>query len=160
MNRRHLLSLGTTTVLGGIALGNPSQARPAIAASSTVPRERRVLNRLGFGATPQNLARVRQMGINAYIEEQLHPNVENDPDCQARLRAATLAIGSGDHSRPKPRPLQTLGWSLPQLWQLTENEDDFEALIRPAAEVMAATWIRAVYSQWQLQELLVDFWHN
>ncbi|MEM9155522.1 MAG: DUF1800 domain-containing protein [Cyanobacteria bacterium P01_F01_bin.33] len=160
MNRRHLLSLGTTTVLGGIALRNLSQARPAIAASSNVPRERRVLNRLSFGATPQDLARVRQMGINAYIEEQLHPNVENDPDCQARLRAATLAIGSDDHSRPKQRPLQTLDWSLPQLWQLTEDEDDFEALIRPAAEVMAATWIRAVYSQWQLQELLVDFWHN
>ena len=31
---------------------------------------------------------------------------------------------------------------------------------RPFQEVRAATWLRAVYSKWQLREVMVDFWHN
>src|SRR4030095_6320981 len=37
-----------------------------------------LLNRAGFGPRPGDIERVRQMGIERYLEEQLHP--ENLPD--------------------------------------------------------------------------------
>ena len=51
---------------------------------------------------------------------------------------------------------------LEEVWPLT----DFTAGLpwvewfRPAAEVWAATWMRAVYSRWQLREVMADFWHD
>ena len=60
------------------------------------------------------------------------------------------------------RPLTSLNKSVEELWPLSDNDNflDGKERRRPAEEVRAATWIRAVYSQWQLRELMVDFWHN
>ena len=63
---------------------------------------------------------------------------------------------------PATRPLDYLHASRAELWPLT----DFMAGLpwtewfRPAAEVWAATWMRAVYSRWQLREVVADFWHD
>ena len=46
----------------------PAQAQPASEADAL-----HVLNRLGYGPAPGDLARVRQVGIDRYIDEQLHP---------------------------------------------------------------------------------------
>jgi uncharacterized protein (DUF1800 family) len=37
-----------------------------------------VLNRLGFGARPNDVEKVKEIGINKYIEQQLNPNSIND----------------------------------------------------------------------------------
>lgn len=60
------------------------------------------------------------------------------------------------------RPLSALNKSVEQLWPLADNDHyiDNKERRRPAEEVRAATWIRAVHSQWQLRELMVEFWHN
>jgi uncharacterized protein (DUF1800 family) len=59
------------------------------------------------------------------------------------------------------RPLRTIieNWGLAQLWPLTKHPA-YQERIRPVEEVRAATLIRAVYSKWQLREVLVEFWHN
>jgi uncharacterized protein (DUF1800 family) len=44
-----------------------------------------VLNRIGFGPRPGDLDRVRQMGLAAYIDQQLHPERLPDTDLNARL---------------------------------------------------------------------------
>ncbi len=38
-----------------------------------------VLNRLGYGPTPESVAHVKKIGVAAYIDEQLHPStiIEN-----------------------------------------------------------------------------------
>jgi uncharacterized protein (DUF1800 family) len=46
-----------------------------------------VLNRLGFGARPGDVERVRQIGLQRYIEQQLHPETINDSATTARLAA-------------------------------------------------------------------------
>ncbi len=48
------------------------------------------------------------------------------------------------------------------LWKLQDYEHPmpFEERVRPLEEVRAATWLRAVYSKWQLREVLAGFWHN
>src|SRR5437016_4303820 len=66
-------------------------ALPVLNASSA-PREfteeqkaTHVLNRLGYGARPGDVARVEQMGIRQYIEQQLHPEQINDAATENRL---------------------------------------------------------------------------
>jgi uncharacterized protein (DUF1800 family) len=45
-----------------------------------------VLNRLGFGARPGDVERVRRMGLERYIEQQLNPEQIADASVEARLR--------------------------------------------------------------------------
>lgn len=45
-----------------------------------------VLNRLGFGAKPGDIERVRAMGINKYIEQQLNPASIDDSEVNAKLK--------------------------------------------------------------------------
>lgn len=40
------------------------------------------------------------------------------------------------------------------------KEKGWHEWIRPAMEVASANWIRVTYSEWQLKELMVEFWHN
>src|SRR4029453_6477239 len=45
-----------------------------------------VLNRLGFGARPGDLERVRAMGIENYINEQLNPDKIPDRSAESRVQ--------------------------------------------------------------------------
>ncbi|MCU0567713.1 MAG: DUF1800 domain-containing protein [Oculatellaceae cyanobacterium Prado106] len=123
------------------------------------------LNRMAFGARPGDGERVQQMGFAAYVEEQLYPQEGEDAIAQDRLANARLRIeyeaGQNYPALQEDRPLRTLDAPLSQLWPLTDyNQNHYAEWMRPVEEVRAATWIRAIYSQWQLREVLVDFWHN
>ena len=53
------------------------------------------LNRIGFGAAPGDIERVRRIGLQAYIEQQLRPERVADADMSARLtQFETLAKSS------------------------------------------------------------------
>lgn len=110
------------------------------------------LNRMAYGPRPGDVERVREMGLTAYIDEQLNPT-DNDPVADAKLAAVRLEV------RGNEQPFQHLNRGLAGLWALTEN-NNFELRTLPAREVRAATWVRALYSQWQLREVMVEFWHN
>ena len=49
-----------------------------------------VLNRLGFGARPGDVERVKAMGVRKYIEQQLEPAAI--PDAAAEGKAARLEV--------------------------------------------------------------------
>src|SRR6185436_10502894 len=63
----------------------------AVAQKSGVPSKpddrtvAHVLNRIGFGPRPGDIARVQQVGLAAYIEQQLHPERIADGALAARL---------------------------------------------------------------------------
>src|SRR3954469_15153474 len=44
-----------------------------------------VLNRIGFGPAPGDIGRVRQIGLEKYLDQQLHPERIPDPAMEARL---------------------------------------------------------------------------
>ena len=72
---------------------------------SRTPRSRvaHVLSRLTFGAKPGDAARVRAMGVDKWIDRQLHP--ERIPDAateQFLSRYETLAMSSADLYREFP----------------------------------------------------------
>ena len=45
-----------------------------------------VLNRLGFGARPGDVERVRAIGVERYIEQQLNPAKISDEIAEAKVR--------------------------------------------------------------------------
>lgn len=64
-----------------------------------------VLNRLGFGPRPGDLELVKEMGLQNWIEEQLHPDSINDSGLQSRLeRFPTLKMTSAQLLDQFPEP--------------------------------------------------------
>src|SRR5262249_27176444 len=76
------LVLSTSLVLSGAPASRPP-----------IPNDDKwighVLNRLGFGARPGDVERVRAMGVERYIDDQLHPERLPDKDVDARLASLT-----------------------------------------------------------------------
>ena len=68
-----------------------------------------VLNRIGFGARPGDVARVQAMGLDAYIDQQLHPERVDDSAVDARLADfMTLRMSTRDLADQYFLPAQQL----------------------------------------------------
>lgn len=125
-----------------------------------------ILNRLGFGASLPDLERFTTLHFTAWLDEQLHPDDQEDQICQKRLAELRIPIRYGE-SKDWPavdekRPFQYLDAEPETLVALTMpgTSRSPQELQRPRVEVTIATLLRAVYSRWQLREVLVDFWQN
>jgi uncharacterized protein (DUF1800 family) len=175
-----------------------------------------VLNRLGFGARPGDVERVRAMGIERYVEQQLHPEKIDDAAAEAKVKnLSALQLSTPELFAKYPQPgallrrLERSGEVPPELAPViearkraqaaTENaaasEEKAQEMTKPegagdetnsrprnaearralrdyllkngmrpprelTAELQASRILRAVYSERQLQEVLVDFWTN
>jgi len=87
-------SRSAIALLAAVALtaGSPSPAVPSKPDDKTILH---VLNRIGFGARPGDVERVRQVGLAKYIEQQLNPERVADEGMKARLAGfPTLAMSS------------------------------------------------------------------
>src|ERR1700676_5358996 len=63
------------------------------------------LNRLGFGPRPGDLERVKEMGLQKWIDQQIHPDSVNDSALEARLdRFPTLMMSSAKLVDEFPQP--------------------------------------------------------
>jgi len=141
------------------------------------------LNRLGFGPRPGDLERVRQVGLAKYIDQQLSPSSDPEPAVQARLeRYKTLDMSTRELLKEYPQPKQAAkkAGMTPEEYRKRMEErkmqdrrpggdpDGDQAMMRAAAngpqrvvaELSLAKLTRAVYSERQLQEVMVDFWFN
>jgi len=68
-----------------------------------------VLNRLGFGARPGDLERVRSIGIERYINQQLSPETLSDSLAEAKVKnLATLNMTTAELYEKFPQPNQLL----------------------------------------------------
>src|SRR5689334_281112 len=70
----------------------------AISASSASPADDsailHVLNRIAFGPRPGDLQAIKAIGLQAYIDQQLHPDRIQDPNLGARLAPLTTVTMS------------------------------------------------------------------
>lgn len=125
------------------------------------------LNRLTFGATPDDRARFG--GPVAWLEEQL-ALAASDPGLDQRLAKARLRISyeaGGDENGHKWRALDELrtlglGRDPAELLYCIDWEQgmDYAERARPANEVISAAMIRAVHAKAQLREVMTQFWHD
>src|SRR5215467_1106841 len=75
-----------------LAASSPKSAVPANPDDKAILH---VLNRIGFGARPGDVERVRQIGLAAYIDQQLHPERIADRGVEEQLaRFETLTKNS------------------------------------------------------------------
>ena len=126
-----------------------------------------VLNRVGFGPRPGDIEKVRAMGLQTYIDQQLHPERIPDASMDARLAGlTTLRLSSREIAQQ---------FALPALMARRDRKQDAKqsdtapprvpnALQQRANQVMVELsqqkLLRAAYSERQLQEVLTDFWFN
>ncbi len=147
-----------------------------------------VLNRLGFGARRADIERVKRIGIEKYIEEQLNPTSAPNAQLSAALKNyEVLNLSTEDIFAKYPNPgallrrLEGNGAAIQQQNnndsmsmedQQTANRDRREKLaklyreynFKPANQIMqqvqSARILKAAYSENQLEEVMVDFWSN
>jgi len=140
------------------------------------------LNRIGYGARPGDVERVRQLGLAAYIEQQLHPERITDQGMTARLAgfetltksARELADqyfmpalvarqqakkAAGDEPALKNEPAMTP--DAPDTKPRTREQMELARKSREVlAELTAQKILRAAFSERQLEEVMADFWFN
>jgi uncharacterized protein (DUF1800 family) len=177
-----------------IAIAQPVAAQKR-ATTPVLTEEQRivhVLNRLGFGARPGEVERVKAIGLEAYINQQLSPEKIADTVAENKvkdLNVLTMTTADLYEKFPQPgrllRQLQARGMLPANLAEARGKKDQpaqpgnplenenyrkvleeyyrENGLQRPQrimAELQASRILRAVYSERQLQEVMVDFWTN
>jgi uncharacterized protein (DUF1800 family) len=161
MTRRDFLKgIASTTALAGVPawvfqLDAPSATITASVARAIGDPVVIALNRIAFGPRPGDFERVQQIGVDAYIEEQLAPEQIDDRALDQRLATMypTLNQSAADLLRDYPqRPAQT-----PTPGAKTDPKQTPQEVI---AQLQDATILRALASRCQLREVLVDFWSN
>jgi uncharacterized protein (DUF1800 family) len=143
------------------------------------------LNRLAYGPRPGDVERVRRMGLDKWIEQQLNPASINDSAVDARLASySTLKMSSQQLVDAYPQPNQAAKQqgvtaeefkqqrqqqARQQLQQVKDSGDVDSARLQLArvqgpqriiAELTLAKLTRAMYSERQLNEVMADFWFN
>jgi uncharacterized protein (DUF1800 family) len=138
-----------------------------------------VLNRLGYGPSPEELEHVRAIGVETWIDQQLHPEKLSDSKLEARLALfPTLALDTrrlmqGYEIPPEAKKeiqkrKAEMGANPSEADEksarrelMAKYQDRMDGTPRQVLdELQAAKLIRATYSERQLQEVLTDFWMN
>jgi uncharacterized protein (DUF1800 family) len=158
---------------------------PVVVVAPTEPREQtadqqvqQVLNRLGFGPRPGDVAKVRAMGVDEWIALQLAPDRIEDGAAdrvvasyemlgkptnelvgmyeqgQSAIRKQQKAVAQQGDTNGKKDIRAEVMQANPQLRaQLRQNQ-------RILGDVQSAKLARAVSSERQLEEVMTDFWEN
>src|SRR5215216_1104260 len=184
-----------------------AQKRPKTRGLTEEQRIVHVLNRLGFGARPGDVERVKTLGLENYINQQLNPEKIADSVAENKVKhltALNLTTAELYEKYPQPgqllRRLQARGMLPEDLAEARENrikgganasagempkddpktppanplenqkyrevvqkfyrENGLQQPQRIIADLHASRILRAVYSERQLQEVMVDFWTN
>jgi uncharacterized protein (DUF1800 family) len=133
-----------------------------------------VLNRIGFGPRPGDVARVKEMGLAAYLDRQLNPASIPDAAMSTRLAGfKTVTMSTRDLARDYYIP-GLMARREAQRAQAAAAAKDPEMRMTPEPpaaagrqgerlvlmELAGQKVLRAAYSERQLEEVMVDFWFN
>jgi uncharacterized protein (DUF1800 family) len=171
VSRRIQAGVLAAVAMAAVAVGGTK--RPSAAAIPTDDKTiAHVLNRVAFGPRPGDVDRVREMGVERYLDEQLHPERIPDKAMDDRLASLeTITMSSREIADKYAIPLQQARRQQKQSQNQKDGQppDPAQPSQRPPAmqqanqvlmELSAQKVERAVYSDRQLQEVLVDFWFN
>jgi len=143
-----------------------------------------VLDRLGYGARPGDVERIKSIGLAKYIEQQLDPASIDDSSAEKKLQNIEInKMTTADIFAKYPNPGALLrmlegpeagpnAQQNPEEMSEKERQERQRKLreyyakydLRPANQLLPQITsnrvLRAVYSERQLQEVMVDFWQN
>jgi uncharacterized protein (DUF1800 family) len=119
-----------------------------------------VMNKAAFGPRPGDVEAFEALGADdvsrlaAWVDVQLNPT-GSDPEIDSRLADLALSAEPADQAA-----FDTIDKTLVQLWTEHSLSDEYSIRNRPRWQVERLTILRAMYSQWQLREVMSDFWFN
>lgn len=161
-----------------------------------------VLNRLGYGPRPGDVERVKAIGLQKYIDQQLDPSSIDDRVAENKVKGLEIfSMSTAEVFQKYPNPgallrqleggKQAQAEKAEKQAQAVTNDANGDAAgekdkaaadaaqrerreklqqlyreydLRPAGQLMpqivSNRVLRAVYSERQLQEVMVDFWQN
>jgi uncharacterized protein (DUF1800 family) len=156
-----------------------SQATAAVPSQELLPDEQvqQVLNRLTFGARPGDAEKVRAMGVDKWIDLQLHPehidnsaadmlmakypvfamktpDIIHDYNVVQQLQRQVKKADAGDTTMDKKDMRRDALAKNPQIAAIARESQQF------VGQIQSAKLGRAVTSERQLDEVMVDFWEN
>jgi uncharacterized protein (DUF1800 family) len=150
LSRRDFLKLtGLVASSAALAACSPSifqrvAGKPALLGWAPLPgADFLALNRLTFGPRPEERARFEQVGLQAWVEEQLAFESIDDFACNLRLQS-----------------FDTLNMKAHELADLSDKIFDDIDLQSVPDELRQATLVRQVYSRRQLFEVVAEFWSD
>lgn len=170
-----------------IALDKKFKGKLPIAELSEEEAVLHALNRLGYGPRPGDVEKIREFGLEKWIDSQLHPESIDDSALDQRLdQYSTLKMSSKKLLDEFPPPNQAakregitkdeykdqierkredaLAQMLPTGNQNFDKANEQLAKIqgpnRIVVELSMAKLDRAIYSQRQLEAVMEDFWFN
>ncbi len=161
-----VLLIGLASFFGSSPLG----------AATPPTREERAahaLNRLGYGPRPGEVARTVEIGVEKWIHRQLDPDMIPDAAAEAavatldrlKLPRAELVEAYQDEIRERRRftrakaAAEAKGEKAPARPMAGEGGERL-VVAQALGELQHAKLVRAVLSERQLEEVLVDFWFN
>jgi uncharacterized protein (DUF1800 family) len=135
-----------------------------------------VLNRLAFGPRPGEIAKVRSMGIEKWIDQQLHPEKIDDREATSLLRryrsleTPTVEIEQAYREAQQRRRQEQRMAAMQDSMSGRAPNNGQQPPPNPAAgrelqnrvvqELLSSKVARAANSERQLYEMMVDFWEN
>jgi uncharacterized protein (DUF1800 family) len=175
-----------------LGLTVPTFALPADVRTKPLTEDQKilhVLNRLGFGARPGDVERVKAIGLQKYIERQLDPASIDDSVADGKVRnlevfglstaelfakypnpgALLRQLEGGRQAQANAQQQNPAGEAAPNQAEQRERRQKIQQLyakydLKPAQQIVpqivSNRVLRAVYSERQLQEVMVDFWQN
>ena len=160
-NMRKEIQLGSIALLGSLILWLSFTSQ--ILGTNESSQQRHILERLSFGTTSEQIAEVNQIGIEAYIQSQLNPQLVAESPIVNNFLAKLNVINQKPIKLQKEeylnrKKLRNDQLSTEQNQQIRQKIKDLNFKARD--EAMDAHLIRAIYSNRQLQEVMVDFWFN
>ena len=145
----------------------PDTPAPGIRTQTADQQVAHALSRLTFGPRPGDVERVRAMGVDRWIDEQLHPERIDDGTALSWVNSYEVvqkSAGELERSYQNPGALQnqlaarnrgTL--TAQDSMQLREARQNLRRL---TDEVQITRVARALLTERQLQEVMTDFWLN
>jgi uncharacterized protein (DUF1800 family) len=111
------------------------------------------LNRTSFGPTRETIQRLHEIGIRAYLDEQLQPEKISDSFVEEKIAGLkTMRLSSRELIELYPPPPK----AREQGMAMAPTQGPRQVIL----ELQLARLLRAVYSRRQLYEVMVDFWSN
>ncbi len=174
--RSALLALGLAVAVPAAALAAKKARVPTAEEDALITH---ALNRLAFGPRPGDVDRVRAVGLDKWIDLQLHPDRVPDSAVAAHLAPLrTLRLSTGELVTRYEIPPQARKEIQAKRAELGDNasEEQMQEARREfmrkyrgemdgtpqdvVQELQSAKILRAVYSERQLDEVMADFWLN
>ncbi|WP_053334001.1 DUF1800 domain-containing protein [Gemmatimonas phototrophica] len=162
---------GGTSATGQVLEG---AAPERLSAEARLPREQtadqqvqHVLHRLAFGPRPGDVEAVRRFGVDAWIEQQLHPERLPDSVTTALMGRYQTVSMTAEQLLAEYPPANVALAALARRGNGVVSAEDSARLRQQArrstqflGELASSRVARAVVSERQLEEVLVDFWEN